>query len=819
MKALSRIAFPAAVMAVVTAGTLNLSRVPAGSVTLVAEPSESKDTVLYPKDAYKLHRNLSLEEIKVVDTTGGTFAVDSLAADDTVKRINPRDSLMALLDSTQWYRIDSILLADSLAKAKAEFDAWYAGLSKEERRAYDIEQREKRKLELSDSLRKAKEEAKNLRDSIMEAKPRILETYALPDTMQYKRLIAWTVDQDFHKISAYQPDTTYNYHFYDYPFQRNDVNATWLGMAGSAVQYYDFTKRAGSEDVEFYKAQEPWSFNTGNLPHYNSKTPYTELAYYGTLLAGKEKESDNLHLFTTQNIFPELNFSLLYDRYGGKGILQNEETINKTTVVQANYLGKRYMAHAGYIYNMVSRAENGGIVDNTWITDTTVDARDIKVALSNAGSKIKKNTFFLDQQLRIPFDFISRMKARRDTSFKFNADTLDRNITTAYIGHSSEWSTYTRHYTDVITDDTGREFYNGVFNSDPMATYDTMRVSKLDNKVYIRLQPWSSEAIVSKLDIGAGDLLRNYFDSTTVRPMKHTENTFYVYAGAEGQLRNNVYWNAKAHYSLLGYEAGDFDIQANAQLNLYPFRRARTSPVSVAAHFSTSLKEPNWYQQHVNANHYKWDNDFSKSSTTTVSGELNIPRWRLNASVAYTLLANNIYYGADGIIRQNSEAMSVLTASLRKEFVLGPLHLDNRALFQMSSNQVVVPVPTLALNLRYYFQFVVQRDDLGRKVLEMQIGANGFYNTEWYSPAWNPNIGVFYNQRSRTYNNGPYFDVFINCQWKRAVIFIKYQNAGGGWPMTKFDYFSADHYIVTKNGIEGLKLGVYWPFYTQPGGR
>lgn len=34
--------------------------------------------------------------------------------------------------------------------------------------------------------------------------------------------------------------------------------------------------------------------------------------------------------------------------------------------------------------------------------------------------------------------------------------------------------------------------------------------------------------------------------------------------------------------------------------------------------------------------------------------------------------------------------------------------------------------------------------------------------------------------------------------------------------MRKADYFSADHYIVGTNGMNGLKLGLYWPFYTQP---
>lgn len=819
MKLLSKIWFPVAVSAALAGASLNPSREPVERSVAYFAPDPSKDTIVYPANGYKLRRHTTLDELKIVDSLSGQFSEDSLSIQDTVKRISPRDSLKALLDTSLWSKIDSIYIADSTAKAKAAHEAWYASLSPKERRAYDAEQKGIRKVAEADSLRKVKEEKQNLRDSLLEVKPRILETYALTDSMQYKRIIAWKADQDFMRIEAFRPDTSYNYHYYDYPFQRNDVNASWLGVAGSAVQYYDVRKRTSDENVEFYKALEAWSVSPRTTLQYNSKTPYTELAYYGTLLAGDAKESDNLHIFTTQNITPELNFNLLYDRFGGKGILDKEETINKTFVGQVNYLGKKYTLQTGYIYNMVSRQENGGIVDNSWIRDTTVDGRDITVALQNAKSKIKKNSFYLDQQLRIPFNFINRIKASKDTSFVFNADSLQRDITTAFVGHSSEFSTYTRKYTDQISDDYGRNLYNNIFNYNPVSSADSMRVSALDNKVYIRLQPWSSEAIVSKLDVGVGDVLRTYFDSTSVRPNRHVENTFYAYAGAEGQLRSSLFWNAKARLSLIGFEAGDFKVEANARLNLYPFRRARKSPLTLSAHFETSLQEPNWYQQHINANHYSWDNDFSKISNTLISGEIDIPRWKINANVGYTLLANNIYYDSKGIIQQNAKAMSVLTASLRKEFVLGPLHLDNKALLQFSSNQEVVPVPTLALNLRYYLQFVVQRDDLRRNVMVMQIGANGYYNTKWYSPAWNPNLGVFFNQRENQYNNGPYLDLFVNVQWKRACIFIKYQNFGNGWPMKKADYFSADHYIVTKSGIEGLKLGVYWPFYTQPAGR
>ncbi|MBQ9451505.1 MAG: putative porin [Bacteroidales bacterium] len=825
MSLFSRIGFPVAVLAMATTGALDFGRGPVragmpGPVRndgMVRVESPVQDTVTYPVAGYKLRRTLSLEEITVRDTSASE-PVDTMAvAIDTVRRISPRDSLKALLDTSLWDKLDSIYLADSTARAKAAFEAWYAGLSKAERKKYDQEQRIQLKMAQMDTLRRIKEEKKNVRDSIAETTPRILETYALPDSLYYKRVVAWTRDPDFGKISAYVPDTTFNYHFHDYPFHRNDVNATWLGVAGSPVQYYNWFLRRSDEGVEFYDAQESWSFSHRTLPHYNTKVPYTELGYFGTLFSNRDKESDNLHIFTTQNITPALNFALSFDRFGGGGILESEETINKTSTVRLNYLGKRYTAHAGYIRNLVSRKENGGINDIKWIRDTTVEARDIKVNLSGARSKIVKNTFFLDQQLRIPFTFINKLKARRDTSYHFNADSLDRDITTAFIGHSSEFSTYMRQYTDAITGSPGTDYYD-LFRYGPVSE-DSLRVAKLDNKVYIRLQPWSSEGIVSKLDLGVGDYLKTYYDSTTVRPTKHSENSVYIYAGAEGQLRSNAFWNAKAHYVLLGHDFADFDVEANAEFRFYPFRRARKSPVSLSAHFDTELRRPTFYQQHINLNHFAWDNDFGKVSTTRLQGRVDIPYWKLSAEIGYALLGNTIYYDASGIIRQHAGAMSVLSANLRKEFVFGPLHLDNRALIQVSSNQKVVPVPAVALNLRYYFQFVVQRDEQKKNVMVMQIGADAYCNTRWYSPAWNPNVGVFYNQDQRTYRNGPFFDIFVNVQWKRACVFIKYQNAGGGWPMRSLDYFSADRYTITTSGMDGLKFGVYWPFYTQPTDR
>ena len=61
--------------------------------------------------------------------------------------------------------------------------------------------------------------------------------------------------------------------------------------------------------------------------------------------------------------------------------------------------------------------------------------------------------------------------------------------------------------------------------------------------------------------------------------------------------------------------------------------------------------------------------------------------------MGYALLANNVYYDTLGIVRQNATPMSVLSAALTKDFAFGPVHLDNRALLQFSSNQMCCRFP------------------------------------------------------------------------------------------------------------------------------
>ncbi|MBQ0024490.1 MAG: putative porin [Bacteroidales bacterium] len=643
------------------------------------------------------------------------------------------------------------------------------------------------------AIRKNKREE---RDSIRANKPRILQTYAVPDSLYYTRTLIWNADSKFNELNLQQLDTSYNYHFNDYPMLRKDVNATYLGPIGSATLYDNYFKRETVADAPMFTPYIGDSDTPDNVRQFNTKVPYTELAYWGTLIANKKMEESELNLLTTQNITPALNITLSYRRLGSRGMLQNESTDHRNTYILANYMGKRYFMNAGMLRQRIIRQENGGIVDSFWIRDTLIDTKAIDVNLTSADNTLKRREYFIHHNLAIPMNF-----------FRKDRDSLAAGEgTVAFIGHSLNYSTFSKEYTDQIGtgDKNGRSFYFNAFYMNSTSSKDELYVDRLENRLFIKLQPFAPDAVISKINGGIGyqtlwlkDL--SYSSGDIFYPITDTQHNVYIYGGASGQFRKYFKWEADMDYYFAGYRMFDFDVNGKVTFSAYPIEKG----IHLTGKFSTSLRTPHLFEQTILTNHHKWNNDFGKVSDTRIEGTLSIPKWHTEAFFGYSLLDNALYYDAASIIRQSSKPVSIMSASLSQDFRLWMFHFDNRVLFQLSSDEQVLPLPKLSFNLRYYFQFNVVKD-----VMQMQIGLNGLMHTAYYIPSYAPDLGQFYNQANEKVGGVPYVDAFVNVQWKRACVFVKYTNAFRGWPES--DYFSAYHYIRPNRGF---KFGIFWPFY------
>lgn len=693
-------------------------------------------------------------------------------------------------DSVLLARIDSLRAAGDEELALQLSDSLY--FKEDSTSLFPVQE-----LTAKEIRRKIRDSIWAYKDSIIRATPRLLNTYLFTDSIKNRRMFLWKTDGYFNKQEILKPDTTFNDNFNELPYKKNDVGAVYLGVAGSAMQYFNYFKREESDIFPFFTPYMPYTYTMETMPFYNVKSPYTELAYWGTLFANKQKEETNIKFLHTQNFTPSFNFSVLYKREGASGILENEKTDNRTFAITGNYIGKRYVAQGGYIFSRVKRNENGGVSDLSMVLDTIIDARTIPVALDDASTQVKRNTVFITHSYGIPFNF-----NRKDSS-----GTSYGEGTMAYIGHTGEYSVYTKSYKDNIgmSDSVGRALYNNAFYINPTESADSARVMNLENRFFLRLQPWDKEAIVSKIDAGAGFQYLNFYNFSPEYFLSGNSNksdhNLYLYFGASGQLKKYFAWEGFGKYNLSGYNQNDFRIGGLVRFSAYPL----PAGIHLTGKIDVSQKRPNFYFNNYYSNHYLWNNDFDKTTETKVEAKLEIPDYKMELFFGYALLKNNIYLDSLANARQNNDAMSVMTAYLKKDFKLWKFHFDHKILFQVSSKDEIVPLPDLSVYLRYYLEA-----PLVKNVLTAQLGVEATFNTKYNAPGYSPALGMFYNQQSEEIGENPYLDVFVNLQWKRASIFVKFVNAAQDWPES--DYFSANRYLKPQ---KALKFGIHWPFYVK----
>ncbi|MBQ3381814.1 MAG: putative porin [Bacteroidales bacterium] len=687
------------------------------------------------------------------------------------------DSLRRMgLSEAILYSIDSVRKVDSLSRIKV------------------YTPKELRRMK-RDSVRKRT-------DSIIRNTPRVLDTYVFADSIKYTRIFSWKHDTYLNNQEVMKIDTGFNYHFHDLPFHRDDINAQYLGVSGSAALPFNYHNRQEHDLFPFFSPYMTYTYMPETMPFYNTKTPYTELGYTGTLLANRQKSEDNIHFLHTQNFTPKFNFAILYNRNGGGGLLQNEKTDFRTFAITGNYLGERYIAQGGYIFSRLKREENGGIEDLTMVSDTTIDVRTVPVYLSDANSIMRRNTFFITHSYGIPI----RWKAERDSLGNKIPDTLKTDKgTVTYFGHYGEYSVYSRSYTDYITDSIGRSLYRNIFLLNPTQSADSARMMNLENRFFIKVQPWNADAVVANLDGGIGHQMLSFYgfqpEYFISGNQNKTYNNIYAYFGAGGKFRKYFAWNARAKADIAGYYKGNFSVDAAMRFSSWAIKDG----IHLTAKFSTSLRKPSYFLNSYTSNHHFFDYDFDKTTRTTVQARLDIPHWGLEASFGYTLLNKNIYLDTLCTPIQNNEAMSILSGYIAKNIKVGPLHLENRLLLQTSSKKDIVPLPKVAVNLRYYLEFFAVKD-----VLNVQIGADMTYNTKYYAQAFDPALGMFYNQEKYKVGNNPYVDAFINLQWKKCCIFVKCENVLQGTPNN--EYYSTYRYIRPQRAF---KVGIWWPFYIK----
>ncbi|MBQ4280438.1 MAG: putative porin [Rikenellaceae bacterium] len=624
-------------------------------------------------------------------------------------------------------------------------------------------------------------------DSTKVRKP--LESYFFNDSIRGLSNFSWNVDMSRNRINFAPIDTSMNGFQVDYPFLQNDVGSAYIGTLGGAAIPLNYFLRPNPRNFTFASAYDCYLYTPERVPFYNVKAPFTQGTYF---MSGQRKKAEEyLGLIHAQNISPSTGFNLNYKSRGTRGMYTWQGARDKNLSLAFSHTGKKYSAHAGYIYNAAILKENGGIANDRDITDTIFDLpENIPIRLQDARNTIKNNTFYFIQSYGVPLRKLS------DEDFSI----ADRS--SIFFGHSFEWSKFTRLYTD--TRSSSGDYYDHWY-IDPAASRDSTYEGLLSNKLFVQIQPWDRNAVIGTIDAGIGMDNHWYYqfrpdEYLNDNTKKTNRNSYYVYGSLEGSFRRYLKWGADLRYHPMGYRSQDIDFGGNIAVSAF----IRQRPITLSGSVRYASRTPGYWTENYFSNHYAWFNSFAKENETRIDLALTVPAIGTELGAYQSVTTGKIYYDANCRPAQHAGSVSVSGLYARKDFRFGGFHLNHRVLLQWSTAQEVVPVPLASAYLSYYFEFNVVKN-----VLRVQLGVDGRYNTEYYAFGYNPALAQFYNQDEKQLGNYVMLDAFLVAKWKRMRIMVKLQHANENL-FGERNYFTVLHYPLN---MRQLRFGFSWSFY------
>lgn len=635
-----------------------------------------------------------------------------------------------------------------------------------------------------------------------------LESYFFSDSIRALNNFMWHVKRDFNRVEIGPLDTTLTDYRIDYPFYREDVGDIAQGALGQTSLPLNYFRRPQFFDFSFASPYYAYTYNMENVPFYNTKRPMIRMNYAES--GQKRYREENFGIMVAQNISPTTGFNVDYKARGTRGLYLWSRTKNHNLSLAFSHTGRRYSVHAGYYNNHIEQQENGGVVGKWAIADTTFSMPSgvpMRLADAEARNVYRNNAFFLTQSYGIPLQRLTE------------SDFSMAGLSAVYIGHSFEYSSWSKVYTDLnkpYTNERDHRDENGQFVSaehnyydhwyiNPVETRDSIYERVISNRVFIQAQPWDRNGVVGTIDGGVGLDLHTYSqfkldDYLTGRYTTERRTSWFAYGSVSGKIKKYVDWDGNLKFYPSGYRGGDLSVGAHLALTGY----LRGHPLILEGRFTMERRSPTYWQENLFSNHYVWNTPLNKENETRLEASFSVPDFAFEVGAWQGVVTNKIYYGSDSNVAQDNGSVSLTSVYARKDFRVGGLHLDHRVLLQWSTNQEVVPVPLLSAFLSYYYEFWVVRD-----VLRLQIGLDGRYNTRYYAPGYNPALSVYYNQREEEVGNYPYLDAFAMAKWKRMRIFLKYQHVNKGL-FGNGEYFSAARYPLNPGMF---KIGISWGFY------
>ena len=615
------------------------------------------------------------------------------------------------------------------------------------------------------------------------------------------QMTLWKIDARTGNRILVESDTLlHNYQHTTLPDGRS-VAMGFLAPVGSPSLSKIFSDREETETFVFNNAYAPYLKDPEKVLFVNTRVPYSRLNYHRA--GPKQTREEQFEARLTSNFGKKLNVGLDVDLINARGFYASQSVKHNNFSLFGNYLSDRFEAHAYMNLGSLTNFENGGITDELFITNPdriqqNFTSRDIPVKFTNTWNALKNNRYFVAGRYNLGYREALADSLQGEGQF----------VPVASIGFSSQ---YTQQHRRFLSYDTAYVNVDGVqmqridqFYSHRYyegAVDDSIRYTSFKNNVSLSLREGFREWVKFGLTAFLEYDLRNYSQRDSVRPgyRQHRESAVTVGGVLNKQQGDNLLFNLRADLGVLGVNLGEFRAMGDVETG-FDIAGRRTT-LSAEAYIKNL--RPKYLQDHYYSKYFTWDRDFGDIRRVYVGGKLHIPFTNTTLSAGVENLQNFIYFDRDKNIQQENSSIQVLTARVEQNLRRGVFNWDNEVVYQTSSDEAVVPVPTLSLYSNMYLKTKIVNE------LTLQLGVDAHYHTRYFVPGYEPALLQFYNQQEKEIGNYPISTVYANMHLKQTRFFVMFYNVATKL-IKPLEYFSLPGYPVNHFVLKiGLSVNLH----------
>jgi hypothetical protein len=631
---------------------------------------------------------------------------------------------------------------------------------------------------------------------------------------------SWKLDESFANPSRVTVDTALDgFQRFDPVFKQFTGVAT-LGNYGLPSESIVYTERPSEKEFVLINSYFPYMKLYENTGYVNTHKPFTQLSYIkGGTNQSKEEILDAFH---TRNITKNLNFGLRYTTIGSLGQYQFQKVKNNSFGLFSSLSGDIYAYNVSVNYNKIIADENGGVTNDSLITDTTFASNKSIPTLFGGTEESTSHLPDVKNQIKnlnvLAVQYLSFRRSNSNDSLNLLPKVHLLYPQLIYIFNLNRTS---RLFTDAdpsVGIDNG--LYSNTYVSDKR-TLDSMVYWKLSNSARLQFQgrqnnhyfiDYCYELMDYYLDAKTDVTIKSVTDKVWFITDKYAlpglirknqQYNSYASTGFNKIFANRINLNLYARYFLAGYRANDLNLSGNLKLNFGKL----SMPVIFTASVENDVKTPDYLYTSYVSNNFIWLNNFSRTTSNHLSTNLTLSSKKFEIQGDYFLLRNMIYFNEEALPAQYHTALSLFVISAAKQFNFWKISSFNKIVYQKSENEKVLGLPDITFSNSTYLKHMFNFRSTGGQLLAI-LGFDLSYNTRYYADAYMPALNSFYRQHQKQLGNYPYFDAFLNLKLKRFRFFVKAEHVNSGW--VDKNYFSVLHY--PRNSRE-LKFGLSWTFY------